>query len=569
MGVAVGTAGYGSVVSIADEDGNRRDGNGQGDGDGDEQDDGDGDDTDGRDENDGEWTGPRSGPTRTGTTDGRGPTPYPALDWRMDLNGGMYNVEPVVADETLYVAVTTDSDDAESEGYVRAVDVETGDRQWQRSDVPAQKTPAVDGERVYFATRLHGTPDAGEGGFYALDADTGQTEWDRTDHAVWSPPVVTDDLVFTSNRDGTFAFDCETGRTVWRADGVDGMSDEVGDALAVGDDTVFRSDGVALDADDGSVKWRVPAENGTLGNPAVQEETAYYVRTERLVGDDDRVTVEARSVDDGTVEWTREYGDNGWDGRFAVTDDHVILPDSNDDGAVATDGSVVTALDAATGTTAWRTAIAGAFDSSPVVGDGTVYVGGQYVPGSTASTGRALVHAIDVETGDRQWTYLLDSTGLETSPEDPPTAGTPVVADGKLFVATYPGGSTLDYRYVYYANFFRLGSCDERPDADHRLPTDDEPDDRCDVPKPEACIEATPGLDSDGLDAGDVVRLDAGCSTGDRLRYRWDTDGDGQCDESGVAVPVTVPTCGSLTVTLEVSDANDDTDTASVSLSAN
>jgi hypothetical protein len=55
----------------------------------------------------------------------------------------------------------------------------------------------------------------------------------------------------------------------------------------------------------------------------------------------------------------------------------------------------------------------------------------------------------------------------------------------------------------------------------------------------------------------------------DQFRYRWDTDGDGQCDESGVAVPVTVPTCGSLTGTLEGADANDDIDTASVSLSAN
>ncbi|WP_327054178.1 outer membrane protein assembly factor BamB family protein [Halomicrococcus gelatinilyticus] len=250
-----------------------------------------------------------------------------------------------------------------------------------------------------------------------------------------------------------------------------------------------------------------------------------------------------------------------------MTDDHVVLLDSDDDGAVATDGSVVTALDAATGTTAWRTAIEGEFFSSPVVGDGTVYVGGQYVPGSTPSTGRAVVHAVDAPTGDRQWTYLLDSTDLETSPEDPPTAGTPVVADERLFVATYPGGSTLDYRYVYYANFFLLGSCDERPDADHRLPTDDEPDDRCDGPKPEACIEATPNLDPDDLDAGDVVRLDAACSTGNRLRYEWDTDGDGRCDESGGSVSVTVPACGSLTVTLEVTDANDDTDTASVSLS--
>ena len=75
-------------------------------------------------------------------------------------------------------------------------------------------------------------------------------------------------------------------------------------------------------------------------------------------------------------------------------------------------------------------------------------------------------------------------------------------------------------------------------------------------------------VDSDDLDAGDAVWLDACCSTGRELRYRWDTDGDGRCDEPGASVCVTVPACGSLCVTLEVTDTNGDTDTATVSLSA-
>ena len=555
IGVTMGATSYGSTVSVAHRE---QDG---GDGKREDEKEEDGDEREGdRERRDG-WTGPRSGPARTGTTDGNGPTPYPTLDWKLDLDGSMYSVEPIVDDETVYLAVTTDGD--ESEGYVCALDVDTGDEQWRRSDLPAQKTPAVDDEMLYFATRINGTSDADEGGFYALDADTGETEWTRTDHDVWSPPVAADELVFSSNRDGTYAFDRESGDTVWKADGVDGLTDDVGDALTFTDETVFLSDGTALEADDGSVKWRVSPENGTLGNPTVHDETVYYTRTERLVGNDDHVAVEARSADTGAVEWTHESGNNGWDGRLAVTDDHVFLLDLDDEEAVAK------ALDAETGATAWTTAVEGSFFSSPAVGDGTVYVGGRYVPSSTASTGRALVHAIDGATGDRKWTYLLDSSDLETSPEDPPAAGTPVVTGGKLFAPTYPAGSTLDYRYVYYANCFVLESCDERPDADHRLPTDDESDDRCNPPKPEACIEATPGLDSDDLDAGDAVWLDASCSTGSELRYRWDTDDDGRCDESGVSICVTVPSCGSLTVELEVTDANDATDTANVTISTN
>ncbi|WP_458189549.1 outer membrane protein assembly factor BamB family protein [Haladaptatus sp. NG-WS-4] len=509
------------------------------------------------------WPGLRSGPARTGTTDSRGPRPYTTLDWNMDLDGSMYNIEPIVFNETVYLAVTTNSNVADSHGYLGAYDLDTGEEKWRRTDLPAPKTPAVDDDAVYFATQIFESPHP-SGGFYALDVDTGETMWTHTEHESWSPPVVSDDLVFTSNRDGTYAFCCADGDPFWETDGIDGLGDDVGDALSYIDETVFVSDGRAIDADDGSILWYVSPENGTLGSPAAHDDMVYYVRTEYLVGDDDHVVVEARSANTGALEWTYESeGSNTWDGRLAITDDHVFLVDMN------TEGGSVIALDAESGTKAWATPVEGAFFSSPVVGDRTMYLGGQYVPESTSSAGRALVHAIDCATGDREWSYLFDSSDLETSPEDPPAAGTPIVADGKLLTATYPAGSTLDYQYVNYSNLFVLESSGKRPNSDHRLPTDDKSDGRCGFPKPEACIEATPNLDSDDLDAGDAVRLDAFCSTGDELKYRWDTDGDGQYEEYGGSVRVAVPTSGSLVVKLQIMDANGDTDTTSVCISAN
>ncbi|WP_435156052.1 PQQ-binding-like beta-propeller repeat protein [Haladaptatus sp. DFWS20] len=540
VGATMGAVGYGSTTSGARNE-----------------------DSDDDDEREDWWPGPRSGPARTGSTDESGPMPYAALDWQMDLDGSMYNVEPIVADETVYLAVTTDNSAAENDGYIGAYDLETGDELWQRADLPAPKTPGLSDEMIYFASQVLESSDSDEGGFYALDMETGQTMWTRKDHDVWSPPVISNGIVYSSNRDGTFAFDRENGDTVWKADGIDGLADDVGDALTYADETVFTSNGRALDADNGSTMWRVPPENGTLGNPTVHDEMVYYTRTEYIVGDDDRISVEARSADTGAVEWSYDSGNNRWDGRLSVTDGRVILLDSTPE------ETSVMALDADTGTEDWTAEVEGTFFSSPSVGDGTVYIGGQYAPDSTSSAGQALVHAIDGATGDKKWSYLLDGSDLETSPEDPPAAGTPVVADGKLVATTYPAGSTLDYGYVYYSNLFVLESCDERPDADNRLPTDDESDDQCAHPKPEACIEATPNPDSDDIDAGDTIRFDASCSTGCELQFEWNTDGDGQFEETGSSVCVTVPTCGSLTVELEVTDANDDTDTASVSVSAN
>ncbi len=505
------------------------------------------------------WIGPRSGPQRTGTVDEIGPTPFPTTDWKMDLEGGMYNVEPIVVDETLFLSVTTNNTPGERDGYVGAYDAETGNRQWIRTDFSDLKTPAIDDGKIYLVTQHFETPDSDADGFYALDADTGETLWSRTDHDVWSPPVATDDLVFTSNRTATFALDPENGDTVWTAPGINGLSEDVGDALGYTNGTVFTSDGAALDATDGSTQWRVEPEVRTLGSPAATDDLVYYTRTDYIVGDDDRVLIEARSVDSGATEWKYESdGTNRWDGRPAVSDDHVLLVDSEDE-------SVVKALDSETGTTVWTTWVQGSYFSSPVVADEIVYVGGQYAPEESSSDGDPVVHAIDSETGDRKWSYLLDEDNLETSPTDVPAAGVPVATGGKLYTATHPGGATLDYKYVYYSNFFVLGSCGDRPDRGRRLPTGKKPDDPSQL---DACIEVEPNLDSDDLSAGDTVRFDASCSTGGSLQYEWDTDGDGQYDDTGRTSCITVPSDEALMVELRITDSNGDTDITSVLVSA-
>ncbi len=144
-------------------------------------------------------------------------------------------------------------------------------------------------------------------------------------------------------------------------------------------------------------------------------------------------------------------------------------------------------------------------------------------------------------------------------------SSTPVVRDGKLYVSTYE----LDGEYAKYVSsqLFVLESTNETPDADHRIANDKVVDPN---EQPTAHIESSPDLDSCTLEAGDEVTLDGSNSTDDDgvVSYKWDTDGDGTFDATGETVTVTVPRCGSVKVTLEVSDGYN-ADKASVTISAN
>jgi len=136
-----------------------------------------------------------------------------------------------------------------------------------------------------------------------------------------------------------------------------------------------------------------------------------------------------------------------------------------------------------------------------------------------------------------------------------------------LVVGTYPGGSTLDYEYLQYSNFFTFGTSESPPDG-HRPPNRGNSDDGKSQAL-DASIDTPSDQDLSDLSHGETILLDANSSTGDDLTYEWDTDGDEQYDESGSSVCVPVPTCGSVTVTLRATDANGESDTATARLSAN
>ncbi|WP_083252389.1 PQQ-binding-like beta-propeller repeat protein [Haladaptatus sp. W1] len=523
-----------------------------------------------------------------------GPSPYPKLSWAMDLNGGMHIADPVLADEMLFLAVTTQNGPVSGKGYVAAHDPVTGNEIWKETDLPAPRTPIVSDGNLYFSTSVW--EDFTEGGFFALDADTGERKWSRTDHLVWSDPVVTSDRLFTVkgqalNDEGevAYALDSETGDTLWTYEDVSSFRQRV----SYVDGTVFYRDGTALNAEDGSIVWRVTDENFTLYQTG--DKLVYGIRSHP-----DHQTIEARSMKDGTIRWTAQTNTTDLRSiRLTVIDKTLLFIERTDEDSIITAykpksgkqiwqrtstlpvaGDLViankrllfrsgkwrprklTALDAKTGEQAWNHDFPAFLFSGPVIADETAYVGGRYEPVSNYSKSRAFICAIDVTSGERKWSYLIDDLDQRTSWDgEPPAAGTPVLADGRLYTATYPAGSTLDYEYTHLANLIALESTDQQPDTDHRLPGGE---------PPEACIEASPDPAKTDLDPGDCVILDASCSIdpeGSDLRYQWAVDDEFESYED--CIEVAVPARGEKAVRVWVTDSDGYIDVENITISAN
>ncbi|WP_227380656.1 PQQ-like beta-propeller repeat protein [Haladaptatus halobius] len=396
-----------------------------------------------------EWPTYRSTVGRTGATTDSGPASPVTTTWTMDLKGGMMTTEPVVADGTLYLAVTTDNSPSQSRGYVAAYDSETGDQQWIRDDVPGVNTPTVAVGTLYVATNVSPESDSEDGGLIALDRQTGETTWQRDDHVAWADPILVDDRVYTvkehSPEDpGTSvqALDASTGDTVWQT------ADVQGD-VCYADGTVFTTDGTALNAADGTVLWSVAAD-GMMGQHVIQAVDNGLVYGVIQEGDSNQNVVQARSPDDGSVQWSFPTGTSGfWAGRLTVGAGHVFF-------RTTMNGThAIRALDAKTGEGAWSYDADTELTSDLTVADGILYAGGR--TDSDPELGDAVIVALDAAAGEREWDYIFGRWELD---EYGPAANAPIIANGRVYTATYPKGSTLDYQYTEYGDLYVLGCSD-------------------------------------------------------------------------------------------------------------
>lgn len=310
-------------------------------------------------------------------------TAEPQSYWRYTGENGI----PIVGDERVYF------DD-------RALQQSNGEVAWpadviewtvQFGSLTLRGIPALGNGRLFVCS--HGSIDDLTCGIHVLDPADGTELWHTAlGSHIGEYPTVADGRVYvggTADNDaqGTntlFAIDGASGEQLWKftAGRPIGVPPAVVDGVAYvggGDDGRFY----ALDAATGEEVWHYETTSGQgfISPPAVKDGTVY------VGGGGD--TMLALDAADGTERWRRAMN-LAWRRPPTVGEDTVYVSSSRDR---------LIALDAATGEERWRNTEV-AFTTAPTLAEDTLYVGGY---ASDADGGA--VRALDANTGEQRWWF--------------------------------------------------------------------------------------------------------------------------------------------------------------------
>ena len=343
------------------------------------------------------------GPERTGVMPGPAPAANPAIAWDEGARGGFGPWSPAVVDGAVYVG--------DEGGYVSALDESTGAKLWQVSVGAAiNSAVAVADGRVLVGD------DAGV--LHVLHAATGAEEWSyRATAALHGSAAIVDGIAYLGSVDGgLYALDLVTRHLRWPRVQVPGP---ISRAIAVSSGVVYVGAGGATDADlgtlraydasDGSLLWSAELDPGNTSTPTVADGRVF------IAGGLDAGTGNRRvfAIDAAT-------GTAAWRNPFAAPGNQILLIGAVADNLVyltGTDGFLYV-LDASSGALAWKAAIQSSLTPNAAIVDTALYV---------TSDDRKL-HAFDLETHAETWSVPV--TGIP---------GAPTVIDGAIFVSTSSG----------------------------------------------------------------------------------------------------------------------------------
>ncbi|RRJ30899.1 outer membrane protein assembly factor BamB family protein [Halocatena pleomorpha] len=342
------------------------------------------------------WNHPRGNAASTAfSTDGVGPTGSVSIAWE-GWSGGYHSDMSVkaVVDGMVYV---TDSS-------LSALDAADGTELWEfRAEIPDREFSDTPAAAIESATVMDGV--------------------------VYAPVRIgayDSENIYRTEHTAVVAVDAETGDKLWRRDApVAGMFSTVtavdGSLFVCGPD--FDSgEGrfvYALDANDGSVRWRQPiaVESEDSSPPVVTDESVFV------------------APDNGVTAYNAATGDIVWEALPRVKDLSVAMIS---DGTLFVNentepGATIIALDAASGDERWKTSYGG----DVRVDIGTVDMERLYVSTSEDTD----VIALNRTDGSEAWRATIPQPPIP--PENPPAEPIPAHGMARVGKLLYVGGAGL------------------------------------------------------------------------------------------------------------------------------
>ena len=298
----------------------------------------------------------RGNPQHTGVYDAAGAPQFHQLKWKFETKSQIHS-SPAVANGVVYVGSTSSN--------LLAVDFETGKLKWKfKTGTRIVSSPAVVNGVVYVESY--------DGSFYAVDAATGQQKWK-----------------FQTGGERRFAAKHLHG-TNPATETMPDPFDSYLSSPAVVDGVVYFGSGdtnvYALNANDGSLKWKFQTGDVVHASPAVANGTVYIGSWDSYF-----YAIDAAA---GKEKW-----------RFKTGEDHEIYNQVGIQSSAAVADGVVYfgcrdsnfyALDANTGEKKWAFNNKGSWViASPAVKDGRVYF---------ATSDSGLIYALD-SSGKELWKF--------------------------------------------------------------------------------------------------------------------------------------------------------------------
>lgn len=262
--------------------------------------------------------------------------------WRRDL-GGLIRGSPTVVDGTVLIGVGchnlacapfAEAADATENGWIYALDAETGETDWRYAvGNEVVSTPAVGDGTVYVG--------ASDDSLYSLDIGSGDVDWTyEADDMIWSSPTVAFETIYFGDWSGiVHAVDAASGDERWTADP---FARYISGSVAVDEEGVYVGDTPYNTLDDpsthygelfkfdrrtGDELWSFETDALEVGSSPVVTEDRLYFGTHGQTERDDLGVYGLTT--DGDEEWFIEVGGRGVGSSPALVDGTLYFSGTN------------------------------------------------------------------------------------------------------------------------------------------------------------------------------------------------------------------------------------------------